>query len=312
MSGLGGIYIFERIGRGAKSVSTQVRRGSNVTIPGASRFARKEISLADQVAVVTGGGSGIGAATCRRLAEHGAAVAVLDVDHTSARRVARDLSACDLAARDYAVDVTDFDALADVVDTVTADLGTPTILVNNAGGSGMARLGDYPVSEWERLIALNLSSVFHGIKLLGPRMVAAGSGCIVNTASISGVRPAIGEGPYAAAKAAVVALTANAALEYAPAVRVNAVSPGAIHTGLTDPLLSGVAGAREWWTAKTPLGRIGEPAEIADVIVFLCSPLARFVTGQNIVVDGGMTLHGSGVDGLLERLGRGTLDPHSD
>src|SRR5436190_5467539 len=100
MSGLGGIYIFERIGRGAKSVSTQVRRGSNVTIPGASRFARKEISLADQVAVVTGGGSGIGAATCRRLAEHGAAVAVLDVDHTSARRVGRDLSACDLAARD--------------------------------------------------------------------------------------------------------------------------------------------------------------------------------------------------------------------
>ena len=259
--------------------------------------------LAGQVAVVTGGGSGIGAATCRRLAEHGASVAVLDIDQASARRVAAEFN-----GRDYAVDVTDFPALSAVVETVTTDVGSPTILVNNAGGSGMARLGDYPVSEWERLIALNLTSVFHGIKLLGPRMAAAGGGCIVNTASISGVRPAVGEAPYAAAKAAVVALTANAALEYAPAVRVNAVSPGAIHTGLTDPLLSGVAGAREWWTAKTPLGRIGEPEEIADVILFLCSPLARFVTGQNIVVDGGMTLHGSGVDGLLDRLESGSLN----
>ena len=265
-------------------------------------MATTDLMLAEDVAVVTGGGSGIGRATCLRLAEHGAAVAVLDVDRMAATRVAKECG-----GRAHAVDVTDYEAMAATVDAVAADLGPPTILFNNAGGSGMSRLGDYGLDEWRRLVDLNLTGVFHGIRLLAPRMAEAGRGCIVNTASISGVRPAIGEGPYAAAKAAVVALTATAALEYAPAVRVNAVSPGAVHTGLTDPLLSGVAGAREWWTSKTPLGRIGTPEEIADVVLFLCSPLARFVTGQNLVVDGGMTLHGSGVDGLLERLERGSI-----
>jgi len=226
-----------------------------------------------------------------------------EIASVNARRVA------DAAGgRSYEVDVTDFPGLTAAVDVVTADLGPPTILVNNAGGSGISRLGDQDLAEWQRLIALNLTGVFHGVKVLAPRMAAAGRGCIVNTASISGVRPAIGEGPYAAAKAGVVALTSTAALEYAPTVRVNAVSPGAIHTKLTDPLLSAVAGAKDWWISKTPLARIGTPEEVADVIVFLCSDLARFVTGQNIVVDGGMTLHGSGVDGLLDRLERGRID----
>ena len=102
------------------------------------------------------------------------------------------------------------------------------------------------------------------------------------------------------AKAGVVALTANAAHEYAPTIRANAVSPGMIHTGLTDILL-GMDGMTEHMAAKTPLARIGTPEDIADVVVFLSSELARFVTGQNIVVDGGMTLHGAGVDGLLDR-----------
>lgn len=266
-------------------------------------MAETALMLAGEVAIVTGGGSGIGRATCARLAAQGAKVAVLDIDKTAAKRVAHEVS-----GQDHAVDVTDFGALGSVVDAVAADLGEPTILFNNAGGSGISRIGDYDVDEWNRLVALNLTSVFHGIKLLAPRMAAAGRGSIVNTASISGVRPAIGEGPYAASKAGVAALTAVAALEYAPAVRVNAVSPGAVHTKMTDPLLSAVAGAKEWWTAKTPLARIGTPEEIADVVVFLCSELARFVTGQNIVVDGGMTLHGSGVDGLLERLERGRID----
>lgn len=127
----------------------------------------------------------------------------------------------------------------------------------------------------------------------------SGGGAIVNTASISGTRPAAGGSPYAAAKAAVVALTASAALEYAPTIRVNAVSPGAICTPLTNPLLEGLPAAARWWAAKTPLGRVGDPG---DVVVFLCSDMARYVTGQNIVVDGGMTLHGSGVDGLMTRI----------
>lgn len=256
--------------------------------------------FAADVAVVTGGGSGIGRATCHRLAALGAAVAVVDVDEASAEEVA---TAC--GGRAYPTDVTDAAAMRGMAEAVTRDLGTPTILFNNAGGSTLTRLADLDVEDWARYVALNLSGVFHGIKVVGPMMAAAGRGCIVNTSSISGVRPAAGEGPYAAAKAAVAALTATAALELAPAVRVNAVAPGAVHTKLTDPLLSGVPGATQWWVDKTPLGRIGTPEDIADVVVFLCSPLARFVTGQNIVVDGGMTLHGSGVDELLGKLESG-------
>ena len=128
-------------------------------------------------------------------------------------------------------------------------------------------------------------------------------GAIVSTASISGTRPAAGEAPYAAGKAAVAALTASAALEYAPTIRVNAVSPGMIHTAMTELLLTeqGLHAAPAM-AAKTPLARVGTPDDIADVVTFLASDMARFITGQNIVIDGGMTLHGSGVDGLLDQV----------
>jgi NAD(P)-dependent dehydrogenase (short-subunit alcohol dehydrogenase family) len=102
----------------------------------------------------------------------------------------------------------------------------------------------------------------------------------------------------------MVALTASAALEYAPTIRVNAVSPGMIHTPMTDVMLTGMEGISEWMLSKTPLARIGAPEDIADVVVFLCSNLARFITGQNLVIDGGMTLHGSGIDGFMERFQR--------
>jgi NAD(P)-dependent dehydrogenase (short-subunit alcohol dehydrogenase family) len=131
----------------------------------------------------------------------------------------------------------------------------------------------------------------------------------VNTASISGTRPSAGETPYAAAKAGVVALTASAALEYAPAVRVNAVAPGMIRTGLTSVLLDGIDGLVEHYERITPLDRVGTPEDVADVICFLCSDEARFITGQTLVVDGGMTLHGAGVDGLFDRFFRGGGQP---
>lgn len=120
----------------------------------------------------------------------------------------------------------------------------------------------------------------------------------MSTASISGTRPAAGEAPYAACKAGVIALTASAALEYAPTIRVNSVSHGITETRQTAPLWN-VPGERERIIQRTPLGRLAQPEDIANVVVFLCSDLAGFVTGQNIVVDGGMTLHGSAMDGLL-------------
>jgi len=261
--------------------------------------------LDGQRAVVTGGGSGIGRATCRRMAAQGARVAVVDIDGDAADAVAAEVDGVG-----YGVDVTDYDALERAVRDAAAQLGGLSALFNNAGGSNLSRIHDFEIDEWERIVRLNLTGVFHGMKAAAPLLLEGGGGSIVSTASISGTRPAAGEAPYSAAKAAVVALTANAALEYAPTVRVNAVSPGMIHTGLTDVLLR-MEGMPEHMEAKTPLARIGSPEDIADVVVFLCSDLARFVTGQNLVVDGGMTLHGAGVDGLLERfepLMRGARD----
>jgi NAD(P)-dependent dehydrogenase (short-subunit alcohol dehydrogenase family) len=247
-------------------------------------------------AVVTGGGSGIGAETCRRMAAEGAQVAVVDLNGDHGEAVAKEIDGLS-----YSADVTDYGALEAAITDAAERMGGLSLLFNNAGGSSLSPIHDFDVAEWSRIVELNLTGVFHGFKAGAPLILKNGGGAIVSTASISGTRPAAGEAPYSAAKAAIVALTASAALEYAPTIRVNAVSPGMIRTPLTELLLdqSGI-GLEDQQRAKTPLDRIGTPGDIADVVVFLCSDLARFVTGQNLVIDGGMTLHGSGVDGVLD------------
>jgi meso-butanediol dehydrogenase/(S,S)-butanediol dehydrogenase/diacetyl reductase len=253
--------------------------------------------LEGKCAVVTGGGSGIGRATCRRMAEEGARVAVFDVDEESAKAVAGDVG-----GSAYGVDVGDPEALRVAVDAAAAELGGLSIIYNNAGTASFNKLHEMDPSEWERVLRVNLTGVWAGIRAAAPHLLAGGGGSIVSTASISGTRPAAGEGPYAASKAAVAALTATAALEYAPTIRVNAVSPGMIRTTLTAPWFEFMPDQVERFETGTPAGRIGEPEDIADVVVFLCSDLARFITGQNLVVDGGLTLHGSGVDGIYDRV----------
>ncbi len=253
--------------------------------------------LDGRTAVVTGGGSGIGRATCRRMVEEGARVAVLDVDRESAETVARDIGAVA-----FSVDVGDPDALRAAVDAAARELGGLSIMYNNAGTSAFNRLHEYDPGEWERVLRVNLTGVWAGFRAAVPHILAGGGGSVVSTASISGTRPAAGEGPYSASKAAVAALTASAALEYGPAIRVNAVSPGMIRTTMTAPWFEFMPDQVERFETGTPVARIGEPEDVADVVVFLCSDLARFVTGQNIVVDGGLTLHGSGVDGIFQRV----------
>jgi NAD(P)-dependent dehydrogenase (short-subunit alcohol dehydrogenase family) len=254
--------------------------------------------LDGQRAIVTGGASGIGAATARLMTQEGARVAVFDINGDGAEVLAKELDGFA-----YTADVTNFDAIQSAVDDAAVKLGGLSLLYNNAGGSSLSNVHHWALEEWRRIVDLNLNGVFHGFKAAIPRLLSGGGGAIVSTASISGTRPSAGEAPYSAAKAAVVALTANAALEYAPTIRVNAVSPGMIETPLTELLLvEHGLNEREAMIAKTPLARIGTPEDIASVVVFLCSDLARFITGQNIVVDGGMTLHGAGVDGVLDHV----------
>jgi NAD(P)-dependent dehydrogenase (short-subunit alcohol dehydrogenase family) len=233
-------------------------------------------------------------------------VAVIDIDGDAARETAEAIEALSFAA-----DVTDADGLRRCVDDAAAVLGGLSILVNNAGGSTMAPLAEWDPEEWDRLVRLNLTGVFNGMRAGVPHLRAGGGGAIVNTASISGTRPSAGETPYSAAKAGVIALTASAALEYGPSIRVNAVAPGMIRTKLTQPLLDGLPDEVARYERTTPVGRIGRPDDVADVMVFLCSDLARFVTGQTVVVDGGMTLHGAGVDGLFDRFFRSGRAPSS-
>jgi NAD(P)-dependent dehydrogenase (short-subunit alcohol dehydrogenase family) len=253
--------------------------------------------LDGRYAVVTGGASGIGRATARRMAEEGAAVAVIDINGDAAHDVAREIG-----GSAHVADVTDPEAMQRAVDAAVNTMGGLTVLFNNAGTGNQSPLHEWSLEEWNRLLAINLTGVFLGFKAAIPHMRASGGGSIVSTASISGTRPAAGEAPYSAAKAGVAALTASAALEYAPAIRVNSVSPGMILTPLTKPLLQFLPHERERFERTTPVGRLGEPEDIADVVVFLCSDLARFITGQNIVADGGMTLHGAGIDGIFEQL----------
>jgi NAD(P)-dependent dehydrogenase (short-subunit alcohol dehydrogenase family) len=253
--------------------------------------------LDGRLAVVTGGGSGIGRASARRMAEEGAKVAVIDINGDAAQEVAKEFG-----GTAHVADVTDPEALSAAVDAAVEAMGGLTILFNNAGIGNQAPLHEWSLEEWNRLLAVNLTGVYLGFRAAIPHMRASGGGSIVSTASISGTRPAAGEAPYSAAKAGVAAITASAALEYGPTIRVNSVSPGMILTPLTAPLLQFLPDERERYIRTTPVGRIGEPEDIADVVVFLCSDMARFITGQNIVADGGMTLHGSGIDGIFEQI----------
>jgi meso-butanediol dehydrogenase / (S,S)-butanediol dehydrogenase / diacetyl reductase len=231
------------------------------------------------------------------MAEEGAAVAVLDADGDAAHAVAQEIGGTAFVA-----DVGDADGLRGVIDSAVASLGGVSILYNNAGVAAFGRLHEIDPAEWARVLLVNLTGVYAGFRATVPHLLAGGGGSIVSTASISGTRPAAGEGPYAASKAAVAALTASAALEYGPSIRVNAVSPGMIRTAMTKPMFEFFPDQNERFAQTTPAGRVGEPEDIADVVVFLCSNLARFITGQNLVVDGGLTLHGSGVDGMFDRV----------
>ena len=249
-----------------------------------------------RVALVTGGGAGIGAATCRLLARDGVRVAVLDRDGDAAAAVAAEVDGLAVQA-----DVADGAAVDAGVARVEAELVPLTDLVPNAGIGTAKGLWDYTDKEWALLVGVNLTGTFTCLRAVLPGMVERRRGSVVNVASLTGVRPTRGEGPYSAAKAGVIALTANAALEAAPHVRVNCIAPGMIATALTQVIVD-TDEWREAAEAGTPLGRLGTADEVAEVVSFLLSDKAAYITGQTIVVDGGSVLPSLQSDALLRAI----------
>jgi NAD(P)-dependent dehydrogenase (short-subunit alcohol dehydrogenase family) len=252
--------------------------------------------LAGRRAVVTGGGHGIGRAIALRFAAEGARVAVLDRDGAAAEATAREVGGVAVE-----VDVSEADACTAALGRAAGELGGLTTLVCNAGLGLLRPLEALSERDVERILRVNLSSVVHATRAAIPLLRATGGGAIVNNASLSGVRPTPGESIYAAAKAAVIAFTAATANECGPEIRANVVSPGVIRTRMTEGLFQ-MPGAIEPVLAATPLRRAGTAEDVADVVLFLASDLARYVTGQNLVVDGGLGLPQAGVDPLLKGL----------
>ncbi|MHB8466332.1 MAG: SDR family NAD(P)-dependent oxidoreductase [Acidimicrobiales bacterium] len=240
--------------------------------------------------VITGGGSGIGAAAAELLTAQGAAVAILD-------RVAGGPAGlpCIVA------DVRDAAAVDAAIAEAAAALGGLTGLVNNAGVGALKPLETYTDAEWSLLIGVNLTGAFNATRAAVPHIRAAGGGTIVNVSSLSALIPTRGEGPYSVAKAGLLALTKSSALEFAPDIRVNAVSPGFVETPLTVPLL-GLDGMRTILESGTPLGRIGTGSEVAEAIAFLCGDVSAFITGHNLVIDGGASLIHAQADPALKQL----------
>lgn len=245
------------------------------------------------VAIVTGAAAGIGAATARRLASEGARVVVVDRDADGAEAIASEVGGLAIAAN-----VADAVAIGAAVSTTVERFGQLDVLVNNAGVGDLRPLHLVDDKVFRRLVDVNFAAVFFATRAAVPHMLERGRGTIVNVASYSGLNPTRNEAVYSAAKAATIALTKSTALEYGPHLRANCVAPGFVATGLTS-LFQAEPETFEPIRASTPLQRMATPEEIAELIAFLASDRASFVTGQTIVADGGNSLPQSGTDQTL-------------
>lgn len=250
--------------------------------------------LAGKVALVTGAASGLGAETARRLAREGAAVMLSDLSIGDGEAITAYIIASGGRAAFIAHDVTSEDDWTAAVAGTTTVFGRLDILVNNAGIVGnQLELMTHSLADWRRILAVNLDGVFLGMRAVGPVMAGQGGGSIINLSSIMGKVAMPNVTAYAASKGGVLMLTKAAAVEWAPlGIRVNSVHPGFIDTPMVANALHAAENGNEMRSAimaAHPLGRLGVPREIADAVVFLASDEASFMTGAELVVDGGYT-----------------------
>ena len=249
----------------------------------------KNLEFEGKVALVTGSAGGIGEAIATTFAQKGAKVVVADIDQENGKSVVEKIKGDGGEAIFVGVDVSDQKAVKQMVEDTVAAFGRLDYAVNNAGiGGAQANTGEYAIEDWLQVIDINLNGVFYCMRYEIPQMLENGGGAIVNISSILGTDAFEKTSAYTASKHGVVGLTKTAALEYAQkGIRVNSVGPAFINTpmvteGFNDEELEGIM-------ALHAMGRLGEPQEVADMVTFLCSDKASFMTGGYYLVDGGYT-----------------------
>ena len=255
------------------------------------------ITFNGKTGLVTGGGSGIGRATAIGFARAGGVVAIADINEENANKVAAEITSAGGKAFALRADVSKPEEVDAMIASAHRQLGRLDFLHNNAFGLPSSSAATEAAGSvetlsddiWDQTIAVGLTAVFRATKRVLPIMRGQGCGAIVNTASISGLRADYGIAAYNAAKAAVINFTRVVAIEYARrGIRCNCICPGAIHTPLLQPALD-IPGFADQFTSIIPMGRLGRPEEMANVVLFLASDLASFVTGVAFVADGGQT-----------------------
>lgn len=252
-----------------------------------------EFSLQGKVAVVTGGARGLGLEMMDAVAQAGADVVAVDLlgeqARTSAEQVGKERG---VRAAAYGLDVTDPQAVEATFDEIEQHFGHIDVLIGAAGIVENIPAEEYPPERWRKIVDVNINGLFFTAQAAGRRMIARRSGSIVLIASMSGmiVNHPQKQAAYNVSKAGVIMMARSVATEWAPhGVRVNALSPGYIRTALTDQVIEGIPGLRETWESMIPLGRMGVPHDLRGAVVFLASDASRYMTGANLVIDGGYT-----------------------
>jgi len=248
--------------------------------------------LQGKISLITGAASGIGEAAARTFAREGAAAIIADRDEANAARVAGEIRAAGGQADYVIVNVGKAADIERMVQSTADKFGRIDILLNNAVYTAVGRVADIPLEEWQRTLDVSLTAYFYATKLVLPIMVRQGGGVILNTSSTAGFLADYKLAPYAVVKAGVLALTRNTAIEYArKGIRCNAICPGSTATPGFLRTLSRPKGFREIYEDKIPMGRLAKPEEIANLMLFLASDEASFVTGAYYLADGGFTAH---------------------